>query len=289
MAAPCHFIYMRTFFLRNLKKRVFRSAACFTGFFSRAACWYPSCCPVATGIDLSRRGPNRWRPRDHHNFFATAITARKRVHLRSAHTRSFLSHVRVWESSWTTGVSPWIALRSSVFHSATMTGAASGEARYQSGRAIRPIRSFLSAIHTHFTCGRVSAISSVLPPQLSLFQAEKVYTLPHDCQFHHVARSLSSVAPPGNRLRTPEVHPSHNCQPPADSLTWRHGPHGRRKLAYSWCVLLNGRAPEMLFAVGTSRRSTNLFLSLGASVRIRREHGGYAPDFSHASVRTCWL
>ncbi len=248
---PAIYLAVLTLFLALAKSRVLRIGACFTGFLIVLVCW----------LSLKPSSDRDWQSNLSHTPWAEISGDRVTIHnFRHCYYRDeaefscewltkevFLSQIRgvdLFVDYWS---SPWIAhpIISFQFGDNDYV-AASIEARYQAGQGYSAIRSFFR----QFTIIYVLASErDLIRLRTNYRSGERVYLF-HTTASPQWSRDLFlQYLRQANRLRD---DPSwfnaitNNCTTGifANMAATGHMPPGSSR--YSWWVLLNGRAPEML-------------------------------------------
>ncbi len=253
--SPAIYLAVLTLFLAIVKRRAFRIGACFTGFLIVLICW----------LSLKPSNDRDWQSNLSRTPWAEINGDRVTIHnFRHCFYREeaeftcewltkdvFLSQVRgvdLFVDYWS---SPWIAhpIISFQFGDNDYV-AASIEARYQIGQSYSPIRSFFR----QFTIIYVLASERDLIRLRTHYRSgEKVYLF-HTTASPQWSRDLFlQYLRQANRLRDdPRWFNAitNNCTTSifANMAATGHMPAGSSR--YSWWVLLNGRAPEMLYRGG---------------------------------------
>jgi hypothetical protein len=252
---PAIYLAVLTLFLGILESRVFRIGACFTGFLLVLVCW----------LSLKPSNDHNWQSDLSRTPWAEVAGDRVTIHnFRHCYYREeaeftcewltkevFLSQVRGIDFFVDYWSSPWIAhpIISFQFGDDDYV-AASIEARYQAGQSYSPIRSFFR----QFTIIYVLASErDLIRLRTNYRSGEKVYLF-HMTASPQWSRDLFlQYLRQANRLRdNPRWFNAitNNCTTSmfANMAATGHIPAGSSR--YSWWVLLNGRAPEMLYRGG---------------------------------------
>jgi hypothetical protein len=252
---PAIYLALLTLVLALVKSRTLRFAACFTGFLIVLICW----------LSLKPSNDHEWQANLSHTPWAEINGDRVTIHnFRHCYYRQetdftcewltrevFLSQIRGVDFFVDYWSSPWIAhpILSFQFGDNDYV-AASIEARYQTGQGYSALRSFfrqftiiyvlaserdLIRLRTNYRSGeRVYLFHTTASPQWSrdLF----LQYLRQANRLHDNARWFNAI--------------TNNCTTGifANMAATGHMPAGSSR--YSWWVLLNGRAPEMLYRGG---------------------------------------
>ena len=252
---PAIYLVVLTLFLAMVKSRIFRIGACFTGFFIVLICW----------LSLKPSNDRDWQSNLSRTPWAEITGDRVTIHnFRHCYYREeaaftcewltkevFLSQVRgvdffvdYWGSSWI--AHPIISFQ---FGDNDYV-AASIEARYQIGQGYSPIRSFFR----QFTIIYVLASErDLIRLRTNYRSGEKVYLF-HTTTNPQWSRDLFlQYLHQANRLRDdPRWFNAitNNCTTSIFANMAATGHMAAGSSRYSWWVLLNGRAPEMLYRGG---------------------------------------
>jgi hypothetical protein len=252
---PAIYLVALALFLAIVKSRVFRIGACFVGFFIVLVCW----------LSLKPSNDRDWQSNLSRTPWAEITGDRVTIHnFRHCYYREeaefncewltkevFLSQVRGVDFFVDYWSSPWIAhpIISFQFGDNDYV-AASIEARYQIGQGYSPVRSFFR----QFTIIYVLASErDLIRLRTNYRSGEKVYLF-HTTASPQWSRDLFlQYLRQANRLRNePRWFNAitNNCTTSifANMAATGHMPPGSSQ--YSWWVLLNGRAPEMLYRGG---------------------------------------
>ena len=244
-----------TLILTIVRNRVFRIAACLTGFLIVLICW----------LSLKPSNDHDWQRNLSHTPWAEISGDRVTIHnFRHCYYRKeadfscdwltkevFLSQVRGVDFFVDYWSSPWIAhpIISFQFGDNDYV-AASIEARYQTGQGYSAMRSFFR----QFTIIYVLASErDLIRLRTNYRSGEKVYLF-HTTASPQWSRELFlQYLRQANRLRDDARWfnaITNNCTTGifANMAATGHMPAGSSR--YSWWVLLNGRAPEMLYRGG---------------------------------------
>ena len=253
--SPGIYLVGLTFFVAIAKSRVVRIGACFTGFFIVLLCW----------LSLKPSNNRDWQSNLAQTPWAEITGDRVTIHnFRHCYYRQeaeftcewltkevFLSQVRGIDFFVDYWGSPWIAhpIISFQFGDKDYV-AASIEARFQVAQGYSPIRSFFR----QFTIVYVLASErDLIRLRTNYRSGEKVYLF-HTTASPQVSRDLFlQYLRQANRLRDEPRWfnaVTNNCTTSmfANMAATGHMPAGSSR--YSWWVLLNGRAPEMLYRGG---------------------------------------
>ena len=252
---PAIYLLVLTLFLSIVKSRVLRIGACFSGFVIVLLCW----------LSLKPSNDRVWQPNLSQTPWAEISGDRVTIHnFRNCYYRKeaeftcewltkevFLSQIRGVDFFVDYWSSPWIAhpIISFQFGDNDYV-AASIEARYQIGQGYSPIRSFFRQFTIIYVLG---SERDLIRLRTNYRSGEKVYLF-HTTASPQWSRALFlQYLRQANRLRD---HPrwfhavTNNCTTNifANMAATGHMPAGSSP--YSWWVLLNGRAPEMLYRGG---------------------------------------
>jgi len=248
---PTIYVVLLTFLLVVVKRRAYRISTCFIGFLIVLACW----------LSIKPSNDREWQPNLSRTPWADIagdrVTIRNFRHCYYREQAEFtcewltkevlLSQVRGVDFFVDYWDSPWIAhpIISFQFGDNDYV-AASIEARYQIGQGYSPVRSFF----------RQFAVIYVLASERDLIRLRTNYRSGEKVYLFHMTASAQwsrdlflQYLRQANRLRD---NPSwfnavtNNCTTSifANMAATGHMPSGSSQ--YSWWVLLNGRAPEML-------------------------------------------
>ena len=252
---PAIYLIVLTIFLVFAKNRVFRVVACFTGFLIVLVCW----------LNLKPSNDRDWQSNLSRTPWVQIKGDRVAIHnFRHCYYREeaeftcewltkevFLSQIRGVDFFVDYWGSPWIAhpIVSFQFGNDDYV-AASIEARYQTGQRYSPIRSFFR----QFTIIYVLASErDLIRLRTNYRSGEKVYL------FHMIASTEWSrdlflqYLSQANRLRDEPRWfnaVTNNCTTSIFANMAAAGQMPTGSSRYSWWVLLNGRAPEMLYRGG---------------------------------------
>ena len=283
---PAIYLVVLALFLANVRKRAFRIGICFTGFLIVMICW----------LSLKPSNDRDWQSNLSRTPWAEINADRVSIHnFRHCYYRGeteftcewltkevFLSQIRGVDFFVDYWSSPWIAhpIISFQFGDNDYV-AASIEARYQIGQGYSPMRSFFR----QFTIIYVLASErDLIRLRTNYRSGEKVYLF-HTTTSPQWSRDLFlQYLRQANRLHDdPRWFNAitNNCTTGifANMAAAGHMPSGSSR--YSWWVLLNGRAPEMLYRGGYF--AGNLpFSELKAQAYINPVANAVndAPDFS---------
>lgn len=253
--APAAYLVGLTFFLAIVKRRVVRICVCFIGFLIVLACW----------LSFKPSNDRNWQPNLFQTPWAEITGDRVTIHnFRHCYygqeteftcewltKEVFLSQIRGVDFFVDYWSSPWIAhpIVSFQFGENDYV-AASIEARYQIGQGYSPIRS----LFRQFTIIYVLASErDLIRLRTNYRSGEKVYLF-HTTATPQWSRDLFlQYLRQANRLRDdPKWFNAitNNCTTGifANMAATGHMVAGASR--YSWWVLLNGRAPEMLYRGG---------------------------------------
>jgi Domain of unknown function (DUF4105) len=252
---PAIYLVGLAIFLVLAKSRIVRIGACFAGFLVVLICW----------LSLEPSNDRDWQSNLSHTPWAEVAGDRVTIHnFRHCYYRGeadftcdwltkevFLSQIRGVDFFVDYWSSPWIAhpILSFQFGENDYV-AASIEARYQTGQGYSPLRSFFR----QFTIIYVLASErDLIRLRTNYRSGEKVYLF-HTTGSPQWSRDLFlQYLRQANRLRDDARWfnaISNNCTTGifANMAATGHMPAGSSR--YSWWVLLNGRAPEMLYRGG---------------------------------------
>ncbi|HYM77760.1 MAG TPA: DUF4105 domain-containing protein [Candidatus Dormibacteraeota bacterium] len=252
---PAIYLAGLTLFLAIIKNRVFRIGACLTGFLIVLICW----------LSLKPSNNREWQSNLSRTPWAEINGDRVTIHnFRHCYYHEeaeftcewltkevFLSQVRGVDFFVDYWGSPWIAhpIISFQFGDNDYV-AASIEARYQIGQSYSPIRSFFR----QFTIIYVLASErDLIRLRTNYRSGEKVYLF-HTTASPQWSRDLFlQYLGQANRLRDdPKWFNAitNNCTTSIFANMAATGHMAAGSSRYSWWVLLNGRAPEMLYRGG---------------------------------------
>jgi hypothetical protein len=252
---PAIYLAELILFLALVKSRAYRIGACITGFLIVLICW----------LSLKPSNDHDWQPNLSQTPWAEISGDRVTIHnFRHCYYRDEADFTCEWLTkevllSQIRGVdffvdywsSPWIAhpIISFQFGDNDYV-AASIEARYQTGQGYSPLRSFFR----QFTIIYVLASErDLIRLRTNYRSGEKVYLF-HTTASPQWSRDLFlQYLRQANRLRDDARWfnaITNNCTTGifANMTATGHMPAGSSR--YSWWVLLNGRAPEMLYRGG---------------------------------------
>lgn len=283
---PAIYLAVLTLFLATVKSRVFRIGACLTGFFIFLVCW----------LSLKPSNDRDWQSNLSQTPWAEISGDQVTIHnFRNCYYREeaeftcewltkevFLSQIRGVDFFVDYWGSPWIAhpIISFQFGDNDFV-AASIEARYQIGQGYSPLRSFFRQFTVIYV---LASERDVIRLRTNYRSGEKVYL------FHTTASPLWSrdlflqYLRQANSLRDePKWFNAitNNCTTGifANMAATGHMPAGSSR--YSWWILLNGRAPDMLYRGGNFAGKL-AFSELKAQAYINpvANAANDAPDFS---------
>jgi hypothetical protein len=248
---PAIYLLVLTLLPAVVKSRVFRIGACFTGFFIVLACW----------LSLKPSNDRDWQSNLSQTPWAEISGNRVTIHnFRHCYYREeaeftcewltkevFLSQVRGVDFFVDYWGSPWIEhpIVSFQFGDNDYV-AASIEARYQIGQSYSPIRSFFRQFTVIYV---LASERDLIRLRTNYRSGEKVYLF-HTTASPEWSRELFlQYLRQANRLRDEPRWfnaVTNNCTTSifANMAATGHMPAGSSR--YSWWVLLNGLAPEML-------------------------------------------
>jgi hypothetical protein len=252
---PAIYLVALTLLLAIIKSRVFRIGACFTGSLLVLVCW----------LSLKPSNDRDWQLNLSRTPWAEITGDRVTIHnFRHCYYRGeteftcvwltkevFLSQVRgvdIFVDYWS---SPWIAhpIISFQFGDNDYV-AASIEARYQIGQGYSPIRSFSRQFTIIYVLG---SERDLIRLRTNYRSGEKVYLF-HMTASPRWSRDLFlQYLRQANRLRDdPRWFNAitNNCTTSIFANMAATGHMAAGSSRYSWWILLNGRAPEMLYRGG---------------------------------------
>jgi len=255
MAAPAIYLVVLALFLAIVKSRVFRIGGCVAGFFVVLVCW----------LSIKPSNDRDWQSNLSRTPWAEIADDRVTLHnFRHCYYREETEFTCEWFTkevllSQIRGVdffvdywgSPWIAhpIISFQFGDNDYV-AASIEARYQVGQSYSPIRSFFRQFPIIYV---FASERDLIRLRTNYRSGEKVYLF-HTTTSPQWSRDLFlQYLRQANGLRdTPRWFNAitNNCTTSIFANMAATGHMATGTSRYSWWVLLNGRAPEMLYRGG---------------------------------------
>jgi len=255
LPATLYLVVLTVVLLTIPKSQFFRIGICFTGFFIVLVCW----------LSLKPSNDHVWQSNLSRTPWAEISGDRVTIHnFRHCYYRKeteftcewltkevFLSQVRGVDFFVDYWGSPWIAHPIISFQLGDNDYvAASIEARYQIGQGYSPIRSFFRQFTVIYV---LASERDLIRLRTNYRSGEKVYLF-HTTASPEWSRDLFvQYLRQSNRLRDNPAWfnaITNNCTTSifANMAATGHMPTGSSR--YSWWVLLNGRAPEMLYRGG---------------------------------------
>lgn len=252
---PAIYLVVLTIFLALVKRRVLRMGACFIGFLIVLVCW----------LSLKPSNDRDWQSNLSQTPWAEVAGDHVRIHnFRHCYYRQETEFTCEWltkdvQLSQIRGVdffvdywsSPWIAHPMLSFQFADSDYvAASIEARYQVGQGYSPIRSFFRQFTVIYV---LASEDDLIRLRTNYRSGEKVYLFHMNAspqwardlflQYLRQANSLRNEARWFNAI-------TNNCTTGifANMAATGHMPPGSSR--YSWWILVNGFAPQMLYRGG---------------------------------------
>jgi len=246
---PAIYLVVLAILLAIAKRRFFWIAICFTGFLIVLVCW----------LSLKPSNVRQWQSNLAQTPWAEIDGDRVTIHnfrhcyyrQQSEFTCELLSQIRGVDFFVDYWGSPWIAhpIISFQFGDNDYV-AASIEARYQVGQGYSPIRSFFRQFSVIYI---LASESDLIRLRTNYRSGEKVYLF-HMTGSPQWARDLFlQYLRQANRLHD---HPrwfnaiTNNCTTGMFANMSATGRMPAGSSRYSWWILLNGRAPEMLYRGG---------------------------------------